>query len=208
MRRRRGARLEAALLEAAWGELIERGYAGFTLESVAKRAGTSTPVIYRRWPDKTRLVEAAITHASNTRAIEIPDTGTLRGDLIAMMRAANASRIDLLAATTALLGSYFDETGTNQRQLRDQIMGKRRAAEIIMRRAVERGEVSADVVTPRIASLPFDLFRHEVLTTLRPVPEDVITDIIDQIVLPLTIPKTPPAALEPGARPSTTTRGS
>jgi AcrR family transcriptional regulator len=48
MHRRRGRHLEDALLDAAWAELTERGYAGFTLESVAKRAGTSTPVIYRR----------------------------------------------------------------------------------------------------------------------------------------------------------------
>lgn len=186
MERRRGPALEAALLEAAWAELTERGYTGFTLESVAKRAGTSTPVIYRRWPDKTRLVEAAIAHASDANAVDVPDTGSLRGDLIAMMRAANTSRVGLLAATTALLGSYFEETGTNPGQLRDQIMGKRSSAELIMQRAIERGEVDIEVVTPRVVSLPFDLFRHEVLMTLQPIPESDITAIVDQIVLPLT----------------------
>lgn len=186
MERRRGPALEAALLEAAWAELTERGYTGFALESVAKRAGTSTPVIYRRWPDKTRLVEAAIAYASDANAVDVPDTGSLRGDLIAMMRAANTSRVGLLAATTALLGSYFEETGTNPGQLRDQVMGKRSSAELIMQRAIERGEVDIEVVTPRVVSLPFDLFRHEVLMTLQPIPESDITAIVDQIVLPLT----------------------
>lgn len=189
MERRRGPALEAALLDAAWAELTERGYTGFTLESVAKRAGTSTPVIYRRWPDKTRLVEAAIARASDANAVDVPDTGSLRGDLIAMMRAANTSRIGLLAATTALLGSYFEETGTNPGQLRDQIMGKRSSAELIMQRAIERGEVDIEVATPRVVSLPFDLFRHEVLMTLQPIPESDIAAIVDQIVLPLTTRK-------------------
>ncbi|MGH3584764.1 MAG: TetR/AcrR family transcriptional regulator [Pseudonocardia sp.] len=186
MRRRRGEQLAAALLDAAWDELVERGYAGFALESVARRAGTSTPVLYRRWPTKPRMIEAAIAHASAARAVETPDTGTLRGDLIAMMRAANDSRVDLLAATTVLLGSYFDETGTNPAQLREQMLrGRRSAAETMLQRAVSRGEVSAEVVTPRLASLPFDLFRHEVLMTHQPVGEDVITEIVDEFFMPL-----------------------
>lgn len=189
MQRRRGKQLETALLDAAWDELHERGYAGFALESVAKRAGTSTPVIYRRWPDRASMIEAAIVHAGDARAIEIPDTGTLRGDLIALMRSANDSRVDLLAATTALLGSYFDEAGTNPARLREQMLrGRRSAAETMMQRAVARGEVRTEVVTPRLTSLPFDLFRHEVLMTLQPVPDDVITQIVDEFFIPLVRP--------------------
>ncbi|GAB3495696.1 helix-turn-helix domain-containing protein [Amycolatopsis cihanbeyliensis] len=90
MQRRRGRDLEEALLGAAWAELTERGYAGFTLEAVAKRAGTSTPVIYRRWANKALMVEAALLHQSSTRVVDVPDTGTLRGDLIKMMQAANS----------------------------------------------------------------------------------------------------------------------
>jgi len=61
-RRRRGKELEDALLHAAWAELQENGYAGFTLEAVAERAGTSRPVLYRRWAGKDELVGAAIVH--------------------------------------------------------------------------------------------------------------------------------------------------
>ena len=186
MQRRRGAQLEAALLDAAWEELLQRGYAGFALESVAKRAGTSTPVLYRRWPTRPRMIEAAIGHASAPHAIATPAPRPQRGDLVAMMRAANDSRVDLLAATTALLGSYFDEVGTNPAQLREQILrGRRSAAETMLQRAVSRGEVSAEVVTPRLAALPFDLFRHEVLMTHRPVGEDVIAEIVDELFMPL-----------------------
>ena len=58
-RRRRGATLEKALLDATWEELVEKGYDGLTIESVAERAQTARAVIYRRWPSKPELVRAA-----------------------------------------------------------------------------------------------------------------------------------------------------
>lgn len=186
MQRRRGKDLENALLAAAWTELTERGYPAFTLEAVAKRAGTSTPVIYRRWANKALMVEAAIAHASVQRVVDVPDTGTLRGDLIAVMRAANASRTDLLVAVAVLLDGYFADTGSNPRQLREQILqGRHSAAETIVQRAVQRGEVDASLLEPRLVSLPFDLFRHEVLMTLQPVSNEAIERIVDGIVVPL-----------------------
>ncbi|MFD9941210.1 TetR/AcrR family transcriptional regulator C-terminal ligand-binding domain-containing protein [Nonomuraea sp. NPDC059023] len=186
MRRRRGARLEAALLEAAWAELTERGYATFTLEAVARRAATSTPVIYRRWANKHLMVEAALMYASSAQPLDTPDTGTLRGDLLAIMRAANETRLDLIAAMTAVLGTYFDETHTSPAQLRQQILaGEPSAADVIFQRAIDRGEACAERLTPRLRRLAFDLYRHEALTTLRPLPDDVIEEILDDIVLPL-----------------------
>ncbi|WUK67810.1 TetR/AcrR family transcriptional regulator [Streptomyces coelicoflavus] len=186
MQRRRGQQLEAALLDAAWAELCERGWAGFALDSVARRAGTSTPVIYRRWSGKAGLVEAAVVHAAEDRPVELPDTGSLRDDLITVMRESNGARVALIASSAALLGGYFEETGTNLAELRDRILDDRHSmAETLLARAVERGEVDAGVLTPRLTSLAFDLFRHEVLTTLRPVGEDTILEIVDDIVLPL-----------------------
>jgi len=57
--------------------------------------------------------------------------------------------------------------------------------EIIVRRAVERGEIDPARLTPRIAALPFDLVRQEVMMTLAPVPKDTIVEIVDDIFLPL-----------------------
>lgn len=201
MRRRRGPELETALLEAAWTELTERGYAGFALDAVAQRAGTSTPVLYRRWANKRQLIEAALTHVGRVHRSPEPDTGTLRGDLVAVMRSANETHADLLAAMTALLGSFFDETGTSPAKLRNRILaGRDSLAETVFRRAAERGEVDARAVTPRIVALPFDLYRHEVMTTLRPVPDPVIDEIVDDIVLPLLVAARPePSRVDPAA---------
>src|ERR1700678_1833844 len=80
--RRRGEELEAALLDAAWDELAEVGFAKLTMESVAARARTGVAVLYRRWPRKDDLVIAAIGNYGRMRPVEIPDTGTLRGDML------------------------------------------------------------------------------------------------------------------------------
>lgn len=188
MRRRRGKDLEEALLDAAWAELAERGYAAFTLEAVAKRAGTSTPVIYRRWANKALMVEAALAHESSTRVVDVPDTGTLRGDLIAMMRAANRSRIDLLVVTAVRLDGYFAERGSSPELLRAHVLaGRSSAAEAIVARAVDRGEIEASMLKPHLISLPFDLFRHEVLMTLKPLSDKAIERIVDDITIPLLV---------------------
>src|ERR1700691_4775534 len=88
--RRRGATLEHALLDAAWDELQASGYAKLTMERVAERAGTSRAVIYRRWRNRTELVIAAMRHSQPALSGAIPDTGTLRGDTLAVLRRASA----------------------------------------------------------------------------------------------------------------------
>ncbi len=79
--RRRGAELEDAILDAAWLQLIGNGYSAFTFEAVAARAGTSRPVLYRRWKDREQLMIATIRHERAKDPIEIPDTGDLRDDV-------------------------------------------------------------------------------------------------------------------------------
>ena len=84
--RRRGAALDDALLDAAWQELVERGYGALTFDSVAQRAATSRPVIARRWATKPDLVRAAVGHELLRQVIAIPDTGSLREDTLALLR--------------------------------------------------------------------------------------------------------------------------
>src|SRR6202522_2427648 len=91
--RRRGEELEAALLEATWQELGEAGFARLTMESVAARAKTGVAVLYRRWPNKDDLVLAAIRHYGTTRPVDVPDTGSLRGDMIALLGEFSNARI-------------------------------------------------------------------------------------------------------------------
>src|ERR1700721_215627 len=100
--RRRGEELEAALLEAAWEELVEAGFARLTMESVAVRAKTGVAVLYRRWPNKDDLVLAAIQHYAVTHPVDVPDTGSLRGDMIALLGGFSSARIGFVTVMSAV----------------------------------------------------------------------------------------------------------
>ena len=187
MTRRRGAALERALLDAAWEELAVAGYANMTMEGVAARARTSKPVLYRRWPTRAQLVIAAVrAHLPEVTPASIPDTGSLRGDLVAALSVA--SRWYDGPVRQALHGVLSDLYHDPQLSalLRPDIFGNAaKVMPVILRRASERGEVDLDRITPRVAMLPFDLFRHEVLTSSAPIPARTVTEIIDDVFLPL-----------------------
>lgn len=183
--RRRGAALEAAILEAAWAQLVEQGYGGFSVEAVADRAGTGKAVLYRRWPGREALLLATIGHRFLDERPDVPDTGSLREDVLTWLRGANRFGDSAPALFSTFLGAYFDETETTPAQLRAQLLGDRSfALTEIVERAVARGELAA-VPPPRVMALPFDLVRHEFLMNLSQVPDETIVDIVDTVFLPL-----------------------
>lgn len=178
--RRRGAELETALLDAARDELLARGYAGFTIEGVAERAATSRHVVYRRWSTRQELALAALRHDVGSGATEVPDTGSLRGDLTAVMVRANQTRMATAALFSMHLGTFYQETGMTPEGLRSELLGGRSgSSDIIIERAIARGEIDPAGLTPRRRTVAADLFRHEVLMTLKPVPRSVIEEIVD-----------------------------
>ncbi|QUD81383.1 TetR/AcrR family transcriptional regulator [Gordonia polyisoprenivorans] len=184
--RRRGAELEAAILDAAWDQLCDRGYGGLTFEAVAERAGTSRPVLYRRWTDRADLVRAVIRRRGELAAPVLADTGTLRGDLLAALRDANRNRSNFLVMLSAALGEFYAETGDTPRDLRAVLFdGRPSNLDTILERAVARGEVDPARLTARVVAVPFDLYRHEVMMTLAPVADETLEEIVDEVFLPL-----------------------
>ncbi|MFE4609033.1 TetR/AcrR family transcriptional regulator [Streptomyces niveus] len=185
--RRRGAALEDAILAAAADELRTTGYAGMTMDRVARRAGTNKNAIYRRWPTRAALGVAAYRRSADAE-LTVPDTGTLRGDALALLRAANtlwssprgALLRDLLSAAgdapalLTLLREKADGSGTDGAWL------------TLLERAVARGEAAAGAAHPRVASVPMTLLRGEyALRGLPEVPDEVLTEIVDEVFLPL-----------------------
>ena len=184
--RRRGAELEKARLDAAWEELNDNGYARFTMDAVVKRAGTSPSVLYRRWADRHELIRATVVHVLRAARLDVPDTGSLRGDVLSLMREINATRVQLFLVMSVQLASYYQETGINPSDLRDPLItGRQEAVGVLFDRAVSRGEVDPERLTERIKSLPFDLLRHEFVATYAPAPDHVLEEIVDTIFLPL-----------------------
>ncbi|MGA3009899.1 MAG: TetR/AcrR family transcriptional regulator [Terracidiphilus sp.] len=188
--RRRGKALEDAVLNAAWSELLDNGYSSFTMEAVAARAHTSRPVLYRRWPNRADLAIAAIRHFMHTHPLNIPDTGNVRGDLIALLQQFSKSRALFGASFSLQMSEYFSETNTSMADLRTRVLqGHHSQLDAVLARGIDRGEIDRSKLTPRIASLPVDLLRHELLMTLKPVPNAVIAEFVDDIFLPLVRPK-------------------
>jgi AcrR family transcriptional regulator len=183
--RRRGEALESAILRAVLEELAELGYARLTIDGVARRAQTSTPVLYRRWPTRAELVLAAVgCQPSPERR---PDTGDLRADLLTHLRHV-ALRFEgvLGEAIRGLLvdTSYSDELSS---VLQAQVGRLTAQNEIgtILQHAADRGEIDRAAMKPRVVALPHDLLRNEVVMRGTPVPDAAIVSIVDDVLLPL-----------------------
>ncbi len=185
-KRRRGTALEQAILEAATAELIESGYAGLTMDRVAKRAGTNKNAIYRRWPNRAALGVAAYRRMAVT-TLQIPDTGDLRGDALALLRQINC---DAPGPTGAILGSLLAAASTEP-ELRQQLLeyaagGGTAPWLMIVDRAVARGEACPEALHPRVATVALVLLRNEYVTRgVKAVPDEVLVEIVDQVYVPL-----------------------
>jgi len=135
---------EARVLVAAIEEYAERGWAGLTMDGVAKRAGVGKSTIYLRWTNKEDLLAAAVQSISKPH--EPVDTGSLRGDFEVLARNLRQSYNTLLGWGTVRI--IIDIAGSGEGvQHFVHLMNEvhRKAALAILDRAVERGELRADV---------------------------------------------------------------
>jgi AcrR family transcriptional regulator len=183
--RRRGEALDAAILGATLDELSEGGYAALTMERIANRARASKASLYRRWPTRIELVTDAVRYALPDPASP-PDTGSLRGDLLATLRQAAAQLAG--PAGEALRGVLSDvlrdRAQTAEFRRRSQGAGSRTMQEILQR-AVQRDEIDASTITPRRLEAGQALLRHHFLFGSEPVADEVIVEIVDDVLLTL-----------------------
>ncbi|GAB3004783.1 TetR/AcrR family transcriptional regulator [Amycolatopsis acidiphila] len=187
-RRRHGKELESAVLAAGWDELVEVGYARLTMGSVAVRARTSEPVLYRRWANKDQLVLAAIQHHRNANPAAVPDTGALRSDLLAQLTAVSEALAGYFAiAAAAAFSGLLTDTGLTPAQARDKVMDAQQLPRVrtIYQRAHDRGEIDLRRIPSVVLDMPFDLVRHDLLMDLEPLKPARIRSIVDELFLPL-----------------------
>lgn len=176
--RRRGAALEHAILDAAWDEIAGVGYDQATMGSVAARAGTNKAALYRRWPNRTELLAAAIdrrvVHLDHPPA----DTGNLRADAIAVLEAMRHR----CQATAAVIPDPHGELAT---YVRRQAAGDAfDQMERVLNRAAQRGDLPDEAPPPMVTRLPVDVLYSE-LSLARNVGQRQVIDIVDHLLLPL-----------------------
>ena len=186
--RRRGQSLETAILDATLDILADGGMAALTMEGVAAAAHTGKASVYRRWPSKEDLLVDAMTHALPPLA-EVPDTGSVREDLLALLRimlAAVNSR-----SGCAIQAFMFDNSVDKAviQVVKDRVMEPRQKMFIeALARGRDRGEVRANAVDARTAEVGPALIVHQFLMQGPPVPDAFVVELVDTVLMPLLRP--------------------
>ena len=186
--RRRGEQLLAAVHQAVLAELAARGYATLTVEAVATRARVSKASLYRRWPGKRDLVLAAV-QATVPEPEDLPDAGSLRGDLVAYLtQVAVHLQGPAGAALRGLLGEDPGGPGRAAELYGDSHRRRSTARlRVLAERAVVRGELAParlEAVTARQWEAGPAVLRHHFLWE-GAVSDALCAEIVDDVVLPL-----------------------
>ena len=139
---------DGVILDAAMGILAEDGYQGLTIDGVAARAKVGRPTIYRRWPSKPALVVAAL--ARSTGLAPAPDTGTVRGDLLAVQRhqVALMNSAGWRRITPGLTADLAADPELARTYLEEYIAPRRRSVWDALDRGIARGELPPASTTP------------------------------------------------------------
>src|SRR4051794_29114858 len=138
---------EVEILDAALEVLADVGYDRLTMDAVAQRARASKATLYRRWNGKVSLVIDALHHHHQHEAPAIPvDTGSLRGDLIeSYCGSGGITDKPELDAFGAVLTAIVRDPEFAAAFRRDVIAPKLAASRAVFERAIERGEIGADI---------------------------------------------------------------
>jgi AcrR family transcriptional regulator len=181
--RPRSERSHRAILDAANELLAERGFVDLTIEEVAQRAGVGKTTIYRRWPGKGTLVfEAFATDFLNRQPL--PDTGSLRGDLLAALRAF--IRVVKGTVTGRTLVGLIAEVQRDPELAeiwREGFVGRvRNQHRVMVDRAVERGEASPDTDSDVVLDLLFGAAYHRLLQSHLALSDRFAHAVVDTVV--------------------------
>jgi AcrR family transcriptional regulator len=177
---------EAAILDAALEVLAEVGYDRLTVSAVHKRAHASAKTVYRRWSGKEELMTAALQHAV-TRAgavpDDVPDTGTLRGDLVATLHRPDAAPTRNLAHGLLAVAATSGELGALALELlRSQ---EARLMKVILARARERGETGDGLDPMLVADVTRGMTLQHLLLTDEPADLEFVETLVDRVLLPV-----------------------
>jgi AcrR family transcriptional regulator len=177
---------ESAILVAALEVLGEVGYDRLTMDAVAKQAQASKATLYRRWSTKAALIIDALHHGHGHDApSEAPDTGSLRGDLIAAFCGlGGVTDKKEVGAFAAILTAITVDPEFAAAFRHDVLAPKIAGTTALFERAKARGEIGAGVDIELIAPALAGIVLHRFFLLGEPPTPDVVVQVIDQIILP------------------------
>ncbi|MFE1923751.1 TetR/AcrR family transcriptional regulator [Streptomyces asoensis] len=177
--RRPAAEVRSDVLDAAGGLLLDAGMGSFTIEAVAERAGVSKTTLYKWWPSKGALALDGYFHAVES-ALAFPDTGDLRADLTAQLRAF----VRILTTTPAgrVIAELIGQAQTDPElsaALLERYSGPRRDLAVLrMRGAQAEGRLRSDVDPEVVVDQLWGACYHRLLLPNLPVDEDFADSLV------------------------------
>ncbi len=193
--RPRSERAQAAILAAAADLLLEHGLDAVSMDALAQSAGVSKATIYRWWPTKEAVALDALAAAWAGPGLEPPDTGELRGDLLALLRPW--LRRVKARPYARVLGSFIAKAHSDPafaRQYLARVVTPRRDnARIVFDRAIERGEVRSDVAVDVALDTLYGAVYHRLLHGHAPLTDRFVTDVVDTVLDGVVAPRHSPS---------------
>jgi AcrR family transcriptional regulator len=183
--RKRDHTRDPEILEAAIEVLAETGYERMTVDMVAARAKAGKATLYRRWPSKADLVVDAVACMSSPSASALPDTGTLRGDLVAVISLRTVEDGERKLRVLLGLASVLARSPELAESIRAAFVEPRVAVtKALFQQAVDRGEISADHDFDLLARISTAMVIERALLRHKPIDRRFLISVIDGVLLP------------------------
>jgi AcrR family transcriptional regulator len=187
--RPRSERARKAILDAAAELLLEHGLETVSMDAVADRAGVSKATIYRWWPTKETLALEALYQEWDTARPTPPDTGSLRGDLLALLRPwirrVRARPYGRVVAALIAEAQTDPEFATEYH--RRFVEPRRNPARALFKRAIERGEIPPETKVEVALDLLYGSLYHRLLHGHAPLNDRFVQDVVETTLAGLTV---------------------
>jgi AcrR family transcriptional regulator len=186
---------EQEILAATLDVLAEVGYDRLTMDAVATHARASKATLYRRWNGKVSLIIDALL--SQKGPLTATDTGTLRGDLLETFCGMGGLTDQRQMAVLASVITAIARDAEFAAAFREQFIGPKAAIGFLLfERAIARGEIRADIDLDIVTAALPGIVLHRQFILGEPPTQDLITRVIDQIILPAVLTQRPTPPLD------------
>ncbi|WP_179466615.1 TetR-like C-terminal domain-containing protein [Mycolicibacterium vinylchloridicum] len=174
---------EAELLAATLQLLQQHGYERLTVDAVAATAKASKATVYRRWPSKGELVLAAFIEGCRQVAV-LPDTGTLRGDLLRLGEAITEHATRHSATIRAVMVEVSRDPALREAMQHQFLDGRKALIESVLQNAVDRGEIQGEAVSDELWDLLPGYLIFRSIVPNRPLTAETVRIFVDNVLIP------------------------
>ncbi len=179
--RPRSRATDLAILNAALELVAEQGYEGLTMEGIADRAGVAKTTVYRRWSNRDEVLEAA--SEGFVMDIGVPDTGTIRGDLLELLESAIRVYSGLPGRVMPGLVSAMAQNPGLARRVREGFLAsRRRALRAVLQRGIRRGELRSQIDVELTLDLLGGPLMYRLLVTGQAVDAETAAALVDTLL--------------------------